>query len=322
MKPGCPSRAFRILEFMRKVIILSAIFGFSLFPILVKSKVSAQSPASGFSISPPSFDFTANPGDTIKNSIRVENLSDQSLNITAKPENFLAYGDTGQVSLTDEDTGYAINKWINLPENVATIKPKQSKVFEFIISIPQNTEPGSHYGAIVFSTIAVNTTDGTGASVQQEIGSLILIKIPGNAIEDARVESFASDESVYTDTALKLNALIENTGTLHFKPVGRIYIKDIFGNTIQTVEVDSKNILPKNKRLFEQEFTFEPVGFYRAELEMFYKNGEKVIRADTNFVSLNLSKSVPVVLAISGIVALYIFKRKRINKAIMVIIKG
>jgi hypothetical protein len=307
---------------MRKVLILTIVICFSAFSILTKQKVSAQTPASSFAISPPSFDFTANPGDVIKNSIRVENLSDLPLNITAKPENFLAYGDTGQVSLTEEDTSYAINKWINLPVNVATISPKESETFEFIITIPQNTEPGSHYGAIVFSTITSGTTDGTGASVQQEIGSLILIKVPGDVIEDAKVDSFVSQENVYTDSNLMFKAVIENTGTLHFKPVGRIYIKDIFGNIVETIEVDSKNILPKNKRAFEENFTFERVGYYKAEIEMFYKNGEKVLRDETSFVALNLSKSVPVLIIVSGVVALYFFKRKRINKAIMVIVKG
>ncbi len=307
---------------MRKIKIITVILAFSAFVFVLSQKVDAQTPLSSFAISPPSFDFTANPGDSIKNSIRVENLSDIPLNITAKPENFVAYGDSGQVSLTEEDTSYAIDKWINLPVNIITINPKESATFEFNVDIPKNTEPGSHYGAIVFSTLSAQTAESTGAFVQQEIGALILIKIPGDVIEEANLISFDSKEDLYTDTSLTLTALIENSGTLHFKPVGRIYIKDIFGNLIQTVEVQSKNILPKNKRQFEENFSFDSIGYYKAELELFYKNGEKVIKADTYFTSLNLSKSIPILLIIGAFGTMYLIFRKRINKALMIIIKG
>lgn len=307
---------------MRKLKIITLIVAFASLTVALSIKLNAQVPTSSFAISPPSFDFNANPGDVIKNSIRVENLSDFPINITAKPENFIAYGDTGQVALTEEDTSYAIDKWINLPVNVITISPKESAIFDFVVNVPKNTEPGSHYGAIVFSTITPQNAETTGAIVQQEIGALILIKIPGDVIEEARLESFSSKEQVYTNTDLTLTALIENTGTLHFKPVGRIYIKDLFGNVIQTIEVQSKNILPKNKRVFEENFKFEGIGYFKAELELFYKNGEKVIRGETNFTSLNLSKSIPILLIIGGVIAAYILFKKRINKALMIIIKG
>ena len=37
---------------------------------------------SGFSISPPSFEINANPGDNIKNTIRLQNLSENNITIT------------------------------------------------------------------------------------------------------------------------------------------------------------------------------------------------------------------------------------------------
>jgi len=306
---------------LKKLTILTLTFGFFIFtsPVIT---LAQSLEGSGFSISPPSFDLNANPGDVIKNSIKVINVSAKDLNIKVRAENFIAYGEGGQVALTEEESTYSISKWLEFKNTEFIVKPGETHLFEFTLNIPTNAEPGSHYGSVVFSTAPSNSLTGSGASILQEIGAIILIRIPGNVTESATLTSFNPSQQTYTEPKVQLTALVENTGSVHFKPYGFIHIRDLFGNKVQTIEVKGRNILPGSKRLFDETFDFEYIGLFKAELELFYKDGQEVIRGETSFVALNQSKSVPIALGSVAAIAFYIIFRKRINKAIKVVVKG
>jgi hypothetical protein len=275
-----------------------------------------------FSISPPNFDISANPGDTVKNTIKIENLSDAKITLTTKGENFVAYGDGGQVNLTEEDSTYSINKWLNFNAAPFSIEAHKSYLFEYSIVVPKNAEPGSHYGAVVFANSPVTSQDSSQATVVQEIGALVLIRIPGEVNEDAKLNSFSAESQYFTDPKIKLNALVENTGGVHFKMTANINIYDVFGNKVKTIEVPSHNILPGSKRLFTSESEFDGFGFYKANIEMYYANGTKVLKSETTFTSLYLQRSIPITLGAAAVISIYVIFRKRINKAIKIIVKG
>jgi hypothetical protein len=286
------------------------------------NRASLAEESKSFSISPPNFEISANPGETIKNTIRVENLSNTLLNLKVTSENFVAYGDGGQVNLTDEDSTYSINKWLSYEATTFSIEAHKSYLFPFTLNIPKNAEPGSHYGAVVFANNDSIPTTGSEARVIQEIGALVLIRIPGDLTDEAKLISFAAESNYIFNNNVKLNALVENTGGIHFKMTPYINIYNMFGTKVKSIEVTSHNILPGSQRLFSEEFVFEDFGYYKANIEMFYSNGEKVIRSETGFYNFNLAKSVPIFIAITASIGIYIVFRKRINKAIKIILKG
>lgn len=292
----------------------------SFLSLVFISQINAQSVSNGFSISPPSFDLNANKGDVVTNTIKIENPTEQLIHIRVRSENFVAYGDGGQINLTEEDSTYSINKWLTFPIDDFNVLPGETYLFDYTLNIPEDAEPGSHYGAIVFSSVP--SSDPNASTVVQEIGSIILIRIPGEVVEEATLITFSSEKNFYSEPKIKLNALIENVGSVHFKPYGFITIKDILGNKIETIEVQPRNILPGSRRLFDQEFDFNNIGIYRAELQLFYKGGGKTITAETTFTALNTQKLLPIVGVLLGIIVFYLIFRKRINRAVKVIIKG
>ena len=298
---------------------------FTLFAVaLAKAdffKVFAQE-KSGFAVSPPSFEINANPGDVIQNTIKVDNLSPFSLKIKAKPQNFVAYGEGGQVNLTDEESSFSIANWVKLIDKEQTIAPKSFALFDFELEIPKNAEPGSHYGAIVFYTEADAVVKGSGASVSQEIGSLILIKLPGKVFEDAKLISFKPLEQVFKEPKIKLIALLENAGNIHVKPYGFINITNVLGQKVKTVEVKGRNILPGSRRLFDEEFKFNKIGYFKADINLLYAGGGKLLKAETNFVALNLVALKKYLIVGLIILVIYFIFRNRINRALKVILTG
>lgn len=305
---------------MKKV--LGTLIIFTLLTFGLTGVLKAQSTArNGFSISPPSFDINANPGDKLTNTIKVENISDQALVIKAEAQNFAAYGQEGQINIIEEDSEYSITSWISFVNPEFVVAPGETALFNFDINIPQQSDPGSHYGAIVFSTNSVSTTPNT-PNIVQEIASIILLRLPGEVNENAQLVNFDSDKDSYTEPKVKLNTLVKNTGSVIVKPAGTITIKDLLGNTVQVVEVSGKNILPGSERLFDQEFDFDKIGYFKAVLELKYGEEGHLLTAETSFTTLYTQRLVPAIIGIIVLIGLYILLRKRINKAISVIVKG
>jgi hypothetical protein len=294
---------------------------FAIFLVFPLSLINAEESRS-FSISPPNFELSAKPADVISNTLKIENLSDYPLTFTVRSQNFKAYGDEGQVSLTEETSSYSINEWINYKATTFTIAAKKNYLLDFTINIPANAEPGSHFGAIVISTSDPNAPSGSGTSVVQEIGALILIRLPGDVNEAASLLSFTPAQQIFTDPILKFNSTVENIGDVHFKMSPFIHIYDIFGNKVQSYETTPKNILPGSKRIFDEELDFQGFGYYTAKLEMFYAGGAKSVTADTSFTALYLSRSLPITILIVVLLVLYFSFKKRINKALKVLFKG
>lgn len=305
------------LKLLNIGILIATIFLVS-FPVTL----SAQSTAglNGFSVSPPSFNVNAKAGDVILNTIKIENISNNTINIAAKTQSFVAYGNEGQILLTDEESVYSINSWLTFDTPNISISPGQTALFNFTLKVPENAQPGSHFGSIVFNT-STDQVDLNGAKIVQEVGTILLVRLPGDVTEAAEVGSFQSNKGQYTDPKVKLDTLIKNTGSVIVTPSGKITISDILGNQVQVIDVAARNILPGNERVFDQEFDFDKVGFFTAKLDLTYGDSQ-TLTASTSFAAFYLQRTVPIIVGIFVLLILYILLRKRINRAFRVIIKG
>ena len=144
----------------------------SLLPALT---ASAQAEATGIAITPPLFELSANPGDTIQHSIRVDNFTSATLPLVIDRKDFVPLGEEGQATLSEKPTNYSLSTWIKPETSSLEIAAKGSKTVTFKIEVPANAEPGGHFGSIVFRTTP--QPDGANTIVSQEIGALVLLKI-------------------------------------------------------------------------------------------------------------------------------------------------
>jgi len=300
---------------MKKAFLLLSLI--LLIPFSVRAKEKA-----GFSVSPPSFEINANSGDEIDNTIKIENLSPFPLTIQVKSQNFVAYGEGGQVNLTEENSSFSISKWIYLDKDSLTIAPNSFALSNFTIKIPREAEPGSHYGAVVFSTVPDDTAQGSGAALAQEIGSLILIKLPGDVFEQVKLVSFKPEKNIFNEGRIIFNTLLENSGNVHVKPYGFITVYNPIGKKITSIEVLGRNILPGSKRLFIDETKFVKTGYYKADLNLIYSGGGGLIKAETTFFAVNQKELTRYLIIAGAILVFYLLFRKRINRAFKVLLRG
>lgn len=218
--------------------------------------VSAQSPApatpsTGLAVTPPTFELNGNPGDNIKNTVRLDNMHTYPVEIAVDLRNFTAIGEEGAVGLTEEQTSFSLASWIEVTPRTITLAPKTSQYFTFNIKVPLNAEPGGHFGSLIFRTIPTEKLEGSGASLAQEIGALVLLRIAGETVEQASIDSFITTKNIFETGPVSFVIRLKNQGNVHTKPTGNIIITNMLGSQVGSVSVDPKNVLPGATRKLE-----------------------------------------------------------------------
>ncbi len=288
----------------------------------------------GLAISPTTFELSANPGDNLINTIRLDNISDTMLEVTTDVRNFSALGEEGQVTLDTNDEKYSLRAWLGVEPANVVLGPGESKVIAFTIDVPPNGEPGGHFGSVIFSTKIPRAENGSAATVGQEIGALVLLRVAGDAREVLKINSFnaVSDRGDASDAKpVKLvpqgpvvfDARIANEGNVFLKPKGVITITDVFNRSVAEFPLDAQNVLPEAVRkmnaTWNSKFLF---GKYDAQLTLTYGlNNSEIITATTSFWAFPYKSKV---FMIGLVVILFILFasikwRKRLSMALRVL---
>lgn len=284
-------------------------------------KLNAQNPTPGLTISPSNFELTLKPGETIEKTINLYNGSKNEVDIATLARNFGAQGEEGNIILTSSETGFSLASWIKITPEKGKIGSSKSGKFTVTITVPDNAEPGGHFGSVVLSTIppSKEKLKETGAFLVQEVASLFLVRIPGDVKEEASLLSFSTNQPFYNSSVpVQLSARVKNNSNVHIKPIGVIEITDMFGKR-EVVQVEERNILPGAIRKIPAVFSKNIlIGKYTATANLFYGTSNKTLTATTTFYAFPVKLGL-IVLAV--IIFLFLF-RKRVFKALRVIVIG
>lgn len=272
-------------------------------------------------VSPQILELSANPGDTISSNFRLTNGGDLAIAIEVQPRNFTPRGEDGAVELTEETTPYSLAQWIDTSPQTTTIEPRETHDFATTISIPENAEPGGHFGSVVFRTIP-SEQEGTAALVSQEIAPVILVRIAGDVIESAEIASFQSTRSIWTNQdTLSFETRVRNTGNVHLKPSGKIEIKNIFGDTVSSIELDERNVIPDATRRTTSSWnnTGFKFGRYNATLTLTYGESAVIETDTTSFTVVPYQTILPYAILLGFLLFLVLKFRERIVLALKIL---
>ncbi len=245
----------------------------------------------GLTISPPLSDINVIPGQSIEKTIRLSNPTGQLIEVYPEVMNFKAGGQTGEPSFYEE-TGstekFSLAKWITFNSARVALAPEQIVEFSYKITVPENAEPGGHYGAIFFSSQPnTSTEEKSQVSLGSMIGSLILGRVPGEIVEKGTIETFLSDKKLYTSGSINLETLVKNSGNIHFNPKGNISVKDFGGKEVANLKFNEQggNVLPDSSRKFTTNWNPGSllIGKYTARVDFTYGNDNRKLSADLFF---------------------------------------
>lgn len=268
-------------------------------------------------ISPVRIDRLVFPGQVLEESIKIANLSDSPVTYYFYLADFRAVGEMGEAELVAPGTEkeYSLVSWIKITGEGIELGPKEEKEISFQIKIPQDASAGGYYGAIITGTVPPQVRGrgeerGAIIGITQQTACLVLLQIAGPVEEKATVREFFAEKDFYFQTPfnVKFISRISNLGSVHIKPVGLIEIKNLFGKTVATLDVnqDGANVLPKTIRRFENTWQGESgFGKYTASLALTFGTppdrggqGIQTLYSQTEFWILPLKIVVPVSVAV------------------------
>lgn len=289
---------------------------------LITIFLPVTSTAEAVSLSPLTFELSANPGEAVSNVIKVTNPDPNPVNIVIEIEDFAAIGEEGQVTLQpgEDNSTYSLAQWVTVTPNAFTIPASDSRSVQFTINIPIDAEPGGHYSSVLAS-VSAGPAEGA-VSIAQKIGSLLLLNVSGDVKEKLNIEElFVEPFSEYGP--VDIVSRFENTGTIHLKPRGFILIKNIFGQEIEKIDLPQKNVLPRSIRRVEipwgERLMF---GKYEATLTAIYGSTNEPLSAVTTFWVIPWKIAGAVLVGIILLLIILIRGRKRFRLAFSVLFRG
>lgn len=276
---------------------------------------------SKLSISPVTFDTTANPGDTLTNQIKIQNSSGGSITVEMKTENIATADESGAPALTQEDTKYSLTNWITVEPQTFALAPGEIKLVTYTIKVPQNAEPGGHYASILAGTVVSTTVKTTGAVVAQRVGALVLLRVQGPMKFAASVESFKTTQKLYERGTIPFELKVKNDGTVHVKPKGSITITNLWGQKVAEVPLTERNVFPGGgSRDIKTEWDSNGhMGRYTATLAAVYGDNSDTLSATTTFTVFPWKTGVPLIIIIVLVLGYMINTRRRLGKALKVL---
>lgn len=206
--------------------------------------------AQALTISPVKMEISGDPGQILQGELKLFNEQDETKTFYSSAENFEARGETGAPFFLPEKVGLAT--WIKTEAQVI-LKPKEEKTIHFSILIPQNTEPGGYFAAILWGQTPPEAKTGGQVAVGGRLGALILLKVSGAVEEGGGLLEFSATDKFFSSLPITFAYRFNNTGGDRIVPHGEIKIKNLFGFTSVILPVNKKegSVLPNSARKFE-----------------------------------------------------------------------
>ncbi|MCH8821673.1 hypothetical protein IID23_04110 [Patescibacteria group bacterium] len=250
----------------------------------------------GIQVSAPIYNFTIDPGESAQEIVKVRNVGDTTRIFYPEVFDFKPLNETGApdfiIDAQDDSYTYSLASWVKISTEGIKLEPNESSALNFIINVPADAEPGGHYAGILFGT-SPPKVGGTQIAISNKVGSLILVRVAGDAKEQANVEEFSTPKSFLENGPVLFTVRINNTGSVHIQPKGVIEIKNTFGKTVNTISINenSANILPQSIRAFldgdGNNLNWNPsgltIGKFTATLTLTYGDPAQNLTTSTSF---------------------------------------
>ncbi|MEO6077518.1 MAG: hypothetical protein ABIP54_01915 [Candidatus Andersenbacteria bacterium] len=289
---------------MRRIFFLIVIFA---LPAFVASPVHAQSKSQlDISVSPISLDLVTQPGTTIQDRIRVHNNTQNPIRLQVNIK---------KLATTDKDPGFVLAdptatdefvNWIHIDTPTFDIPGNEWYEVHFSITTPADAAFG-YYPAIVFNELSANTNVNASTAVLSggvAVLTALQVQSPNSKVEGHLVQ-FGPSRFLSQWLPLVFNVKIQNTGNIHMRPRGNIFISSSSGKEVGLLEINQplSAIIPDSSRSFQatwddsfitydkkfvihwDNLTHFRIGKYTARLLLVYDNGirDATIEATTSF---------------------------------------
>lgn len=292
---------------------------------------AATSGGNGQRVSPVRTDVTVYPGKSETVMVNITNVTTKPAELQAIINDFVANpNESGEPAIILNPNQYApkhsLKRYAKIGIGNFKLGPGEQKNVPVIINIPAHAPGGGYYGAVRFAPASNVNAPNENVSLAGSVGSLILVKVPGDVKEQLSIASFDARVNDRPSTFFFRNKDIDavvrfqNQGNIQLQPFGKILLKNRSGKVLGSYEVNGTqppgNVLPDSIRKFPTPLKDKVGSFGQFKLEgnFGYGTNGQLLSASTTFYVIPLWMIIAFIVLVLFI-AFLVFGLPRLVKA-------
>jgi hypothetical protein len=344
-----------MIKTLFKNLVLTSVIVLIVCSYFFSQKAFAQeSEGINITVSPAVLDLTASPGKKIQEKVRLRNNLENPLDLQASIYKMQPRGEDGDIAPIEPEEGDDYISWITFDKPEFTAPSKEWIDVKFTIDIPETAGFGYYY-ALKFAKEKEDESTDDAAVLKGEVLVPLLLNVKKEGAKaDASILSFKAKSYINEYLPVDFETRVANTGNIHIKPRGNIFIRGWGSKDIGVLDVNKANgnVLPESTRIFQSSWdngflVKEPVaengqakldgkgnqvtklkinwnklldfrfGKYTAYMIMVYDNGGKdvPIEATTTFWVIPYKALIVILIIIIALVILFRVLLKRYVKS-------
>ncbi len=274
---------------------------------------AASTTGSGMRVSPVRTDLVINPGASKTISVFVKNVTDATEELKVIRNDFDSRDENGTPALLlngASNDKHGLKDYIKTVDTIS-VAPGEQKEVKVTISMPKDIPGGGYYGSVRFAP--TSSASGQNISLSGSVGSLVLVRVPGDVTEkmtllslDARQEDVP--HTVFTSSKnIKAVVRFQNEGNIQEQPFGKIIVKK-GDKQVGEYEINDSdqpaNVLPDSIRRFSVDLKgLSSFGKYTLEGNFGYGSKGQLLTGKTTFYII----PVPYIIGALAVIALILF---------------
>src|SRR5260221_7076142 len=196
---------------------------------------SASGAGNGIKVSPVTTNVTVEPGKSQNVTVYLQNVTGTTATFQVLINDFIANGDESGTPALLLNGQYAPShslKRFVAPIDPLTLKAGERKSVNVVITVPKDASGGGYFGAVRFLPVA-SPGGSNNVTLSASVGSLILLRVPGDIKEQLRLASLEVRHGEKGDAGtfftgnkgLVVVARFQNSGDVQEQPFGKILLE-------------------------------------------------------------------------------------------------
>jgi hypothetical protein len=272
--------------------------------------VHAQELSRSISVVPAKTVLTLNPGQVWTGTLQVAVSVPTAVTVRPQAVDFRSESEEGGVPYfftpaADQYVGI-LSRWVDIPDEPLKLEPNVYASIPVTIRIPRNAPAGGYYGAVLFRVDnAANPERQLGSAIDAAIAALYIVDVSGDRTETGEIVDFYFHDDLNEGLPAEGVLRFENLGNTHLAPTGVVEIFNEFGWLVDRIPLNAESglVLPRDVRRFDfdwgatRHLISTPwfdiplgaplrVGYYRAQLTLWYGSTGQVTQATDRVIVL------------------------------------
>lgn len=223
-----------------------------------------------FLIQPGAFFEVGDPGDELSSQISILNKTGEDVIFEIHVRDISADPDSGTPRFHQPgETGpFPAKEWISPAVNEIALHHAEIATIPIKWVIPEKADAGDHMAAIMIKRKRLSEKTG-GVKVNAYTSILFILTVNGDVETGGSLVSFKPQKYFNWSLPVKIEAQVQNTGTVHIAPEGELAFKNIFGIPVDAIKLPTwhvmRGVTHKKRVDWLPKFAF---GYYSVETDI------------------------------------------------------